>query len=197
MTKNVRGDFLLHVDVERILSNRAKGEHQPVAVIRDIDHVQKPLYCREVAFDGPARFVHHKYHKIDGTKVQNWIEVDVPLTVFRDNKPVKVLQKKGGPNKLKPMSKPVLGKWVIHVAAPVLLKNRAENRDDPVIAVRNVSTNWETDVIYCRKAEWEGPTLMCHRPTTPIPGTNGRGIAFVETDAKITAYTDNGIIVLE
>jgi hypothetical protein len=36
------------------------------------------------------------------------------------------------------------------------------------------------------------PTRMVHRPTTPVPGTNGRGVSFVETDADLTLYVDAG-----
>lgn len=191
----IRGDFLIHVDIARILANKEEGAHEQVTVIRSLDRIGKPIYCREVAFDGPARFVHHEFQKIEGTKVQNWVEVDVPLTMFRDNKPITVLRnRKGEPM---PMMKKVFGKRVIHVAAPVLMRNRAEGRNDPVIAVRNVATDWATDVVYARKVEWNGPTLMCHRPTTPIPGTNGRGVAFIETDAPITVFTDDGVRVLE
>ncbi|WP_298962344.1 hypothetical protein [uncultured Methylobacterium sp.] len=185
----VRGEFLIHVDVETILANREKGEHKPVTVTRRLSDLGTPHVARELAWNGPSRFVHHEFMKIEGTKIQNWIETDVPVTCWRDGQGIEVMAPKPGVT-AGPMTLPILGGFVIHVAAPVLMKNRAEGRNDPVIAVRRAHNDWATDVIFARKVEWSGPTRMVHRPTTPVPGTNGRGVSFVETDADLTLYVD-------
>jgi len=189
MAEPVRGDFLIHVDIAAILSNREKGEHRPVTVTRRLSDLAVPHIARELAWDGPSRFVHHEFMKIEGTSVQNWIETDAPVTCWRDSDGIVVMTPKPG-IVAPPMTRPILGAFVIHVAAPVLMKNRAEGRKDPVIAVRRAHTNWADDVIFARKVEWNGPSRMVHRPTTPVPGTNGRGVSFVETDADLTLYLD-------
>lgn len=185
----VRGDFLIHVDIATILANREKGEHKPVAITRRLSDVGNPHVARELAWDGPSRFVHHEFMKIEGTEIQNWIETDVPVTCWRENG-VEVMTAKPGA-KAPPMTAHILGAFVIHIAAPVLIKNRQEGRNDPVIAVRRAHSNWATDVVFARRVEWTGPTRMVHRPSTPVPGTNGRGVAFVETDADVICHIDN------
>ncbi|TXM69652.1 hypothetical protein [Methylobacterium sp. WL120] len=184
----VRGEFLIHVDVPSIMSNRSNGEHKAVTVTRRLSDPTAAHLARELAWDGPTRFVHHEFMKIEGTDIQNWVETDVPVTCWRDTG-LEVMTAK--PDEVvNPMTKPILGGFVIHIAAPVLMKNRQEGRNDPVIAVRKAFTNWATDVVFARKVEWSGPTRMVHRPSTPIPGTNGRGVAFLETDADLTLYVD-------
>lgn len=188
MSQPIRGEFLIHVDVATIMSNRTEGAHNQVVRVRTLDQVDHPISMRELAWDGPSRFVHHDFMRLPGTDVQNWIETDAPLTCWQDGKPMSVLSAKG--RRRTPMARHIMGKWVIHIAAPVLIKNRAEGRNDPVIAIRSAGSDWAKDVIFARKVEWSGPTRMVHRPTTPIPGTNGRGISFIETDAVLTAYVD-------
>jgi hypothetical protein len=184
----VRGEFLIHVDVPSIMSNKANGEHKPVTVTRRLSDPTQAHLARELAWDGPTRFVHHEFMKLEGTDIQNWVETDVPVTCWRDTG-LEVMTPK--PDMVvNPMTKPILGAFVIHIAAPVLMKNRAEGRNDPVIAVRQAYTNWATDVHFARRVEWSGPTRMVHRPTTPVPGTNGRGVAFLETDAELTLFMD-------
>jgi hypothetical protein len=185
----VRGEFLIHVDVPTIMSNRANGEHKPVTVTRRLAEPTLPHLARELAWDGPTRFVHHEFMKLEGTDIQNWVETDSPVTCWRDTG-LEVMTPKEG-QVVNPMTKPILGAFVIHIAAPVLMKNRAEGRNDPVIAVRQAYTNWATDVHFARRVEWSGPTRMVHRPTTPVPGTNGRGVAFIETDAELTLFMDD------
>jgi hypothetical protein len=184
----VRGEFLIHVDVPTILANKAQGRHDPVVAVRRLRKIDETLMARELAWDGPSRFVHHEFLKIEGTDIQNWIETDGPLTRWLDGQPLEVLTAEARP--IAPMFNPILGAFVIHIAAPVLMRNRREGRNDPVIAVRSAFTDWANDVVFCRKVEWSGPTRMVHRPTTPIPGTEGRGVAFVETDAKLTLTVD-------
>lgn len=184
----VRGEFLIHVDVPTIMSNRSNGEHKPVTVTRRLSDPTAAHLARELAWDGPTRFVHHEFMKLEGTDIQNWVETDAPVTCWRDTG-LEVMTPK--PDMVvNPMTKPILGAFVIHIAAPVLMKNRAEGRNDPVIAVRQAYTNWATDVHFARRVEWSGPTRMVHRPTTPVPGTNGRGVAFLETDSELTLFMD-------
>lgn len=187
MSYPIRGDFLIHVDVATILHNRAQNDHKPVAAVRHIATPEHAEVVRELAWNSPSRFVHHDHQKIPGTEIQNWIETDGDLTALRDFEGMSVFSTSVMP---RPTTARIRGKWVIHIAAPVLIRNRKEGRNDPVIAVRSVETNWATDVIFCRKVEWDGPTRMVHRPTTPIPGTDGRGVCFVETDADLTLYFD-------
>jgi hypothetical protein len=185
----VRGEFLIHVDVPTIMSNRSNAEHKAVTVTRRLSDPTAAHLARELAWDGPTRFVHHEFMKIEGTDIQNWVETDSPVTCWRDTG-LEVMTPK--PDMVvNPMTKPILGAFVIHIAAPVLMKNRAEGRNDPVIAVRQAYTNWATDVHFARRVEWSGPTRMVHRPTTPVPGTNGRGVAFLETDAELTLFMDD------
>lgn len=188
MNHPVRGDYMLHVDVQTILNNKQNGVHDPVVVARHIDEIDQPAFMREAFWNGPSRFVHHDFQKIEGTNVQNWVETDASLTCFCDFETVVVMPDRNG--SAAPMFDWIRGRRVIHVAAPVLSNNRKTGANDPVIAVRNVETDWASDVIFCRRVEWNGPSRLCHRPTTPIPGTNGRGVAFVETDAVLTLYVD-------
>jgi hypothetical protein len=191
----VRGNFLIHVDVPTIMSNRAAAKHDPVIVARKLNDISKPELFRELAWDGPSRFVHHHFQRIEGTDIQNWIETDAPLTCWRDGEAVRTMDAVSPASRqhtsLRPMTLPILGGFVIHIAAPVLMRNRKEGRNDPVIAVRKAYTNWATDIVFARRVEWNGPTRMVHRPSTPIPGTEGRGVSFVETDADVTVYLDD------
>lgn len=189
----VRGNCLIHVDVPTIMSNRSNNRHDPVIVARRLASVATVEKFRELAWDGPSRFVHHHFQRIEGTDVQNWVETDAPLTAWKPDGTIDVLNPIPGTvlDDMRAMTKPILGAFVIHIAAPVLAKNRKEGRNDPVIAVRRAHSNWATDVVFARKVEWNGPSRMVHRPSTPIPGTEGRGVSFVETDAPVTVYLDN------
>jgi len=189
MTDPIRGDFLIHVDVKTILANREAKKHDQVVMIRDLNDMDNPVVARELAWDGPSRFVHYDFQKIPGTEIQNWVETDAPLTCRKDGEPTTVLCRDGEVRKSM-MSKHIQGKWVIHIQAPILINNRKTGRNDPVIAVRSVATDWANDVIFCRHVEWNGPTRMIHRPTTPVPGTAGRGVSYIETDAVLTVYID-------
>jgi hypothetical protein len=199
-TGAVRGNFLIHVDVPTIMSNRAAAKHDPVIVARRLNEVAKPELFRELAWDGPSRFVHHHFQRIEGTDIQNWVETDAPLTCWRDGEAIRTMDAVSPASRqhvsLRPMTQPILGGFVIHIAAPVLMRNRKEGRNDPVIAVRKAFTNWATDVVFARRVEWNGPTRMVHRPSTPIPGTEGRGVSFVETDADVTVWLDDGPQIL-
>lgn len=186
----IRGDMLIHVDIATILANRQAGEHRPVTVTRRLAEIGTPHVARELAWDGPSRFVHHEFMKIEGTDIQNWVETDSPITCWRDDEGLVVMSPRPGESP-DPMMQPILGGFVIHIAAPVLIRNRKEGRNDPVIAVRKAFTNWASDVVFARKVEWSGPTRMVHRPSTPVPGTEGRGVAFIETDADLTLFIDN------
>jgi hypothetical protein len=189
----VRGNCLIHVDVPTIMSNRSNNRHEPVIVARRLSDIGTVERFRELAWDGPSRFVHHHFQRIEGTDIQNWVETDAPLTAWKPDGEIDVLNPIPGTvlDDMRAMTKPILGAFVIHIAAPVLAKNRKEGRNDPVIAVRRAHTNWATDVVFARKVEWNGPSRMVHRPSTPIPGTEGRGVSFVETDADVTVYLDN------
>jgi hypothetical protein len=190
MSEPIRGDFVIHVDVKAILENRELGAHEPVIAVRQIGNLTEHEMVRALAWDGPTRFVHHDHMTIPGTNVQNWVETDEVLTAWQDRRGMSVMLPRPSWGGYRPMTDNIRGKWVIHVAAPVLMRNRKEGRDDPVIAVRSAETDWATDVVFCRRVEWRGPTRMVHRPTTPIPGTDGRGVCFVETDAPLTLYRD-------
>lgn len=189
----VRGNCLIHVDVPTIMSNRSNNRHEPVIVARRLASIGTAERFRELAWDGPSRFVHHHFQRIEGTDIQNWVETDAPLTVWKPDGTIDVLNPIPGTvmGDMRAMTKPILGAFVIHIAAPVLAKNRKEGRNDPVIAVRMAHSNWATDVMFARKVEWNGPSRMVHRPSTPIPGTEGRGVSFVETDADVTVYLDH------
>lgn len=186
----IRGEFLIHVDIQTIMRNREKNQHEPVILVRKLDDIDNPIVVRELMWSGPSRFVHHDFMRIPGTQVQNWVETDGPLTALCDYDGVATLAPSHVGLVPKPMTQRIRGKFIIHVAAPVLMRNRQEGRDDPVIAVR-LAFDWENSVMFCRKVEWTGPTRMVHRPTTPIPGTNGRGISFIETDSPLVIFNDD------
>jgi len=188
MTQPIRGDQIIHVDIATILSNREKRHHSPVVAIRDLAAIDEATIARGLYWNAPSRFVHHEFSSVC-RGVQNWIETDGSLRCSMDGQPDHIVL---GPGlEVGPLVQPIFGRFVIHVAAPVLIRNRQEGRRDPVIAVRSAETNWAEDVIFCRRVEWNGPSRMVHRPPTPIPGTNGRGVAFVETDSPLTLYTDD------
>ncbi len=56
----VRGDFLIHVDIAAILSNREKGEHRPVSPLDPAPaDIAVPHIARRTRLGRPSRFRPH------------------------------------------------------------------------------------------------------------------------------------------
>jgi hypothetical protein len=81
----------------------------------------------------------------------------------------------------------------VHVYVPTLQQRLAEGGDKPVMAVRLQDNNgeWRRMKLY-RKVEWAGPgrTELIEHFDAPLPGTNGRGVAIVYTDAPLAVFWD-------
>jgi hypothetical protein len=82
----------------------------------------------------------------------------------------------------------------IHIFVPVLHKRQTEGGDEMIWAVRSSiadsdGSRWNR-MILCRKVEWNGPTKCVEHFNDPLPGTGGRGVAVVYTEAELTIYWD-------
>lgn len=91
--------------------------------------------------------------------------------------------------KVAPSFPAVFGRFIVHVDAPTIIANRDTGSNNPVVVVRRFD-DLETKIM-CREAIFSSPTRMCHRPNRPLPGTNGRGVSWAETDGPITIVTDD------
>lgn len=82
----------------------------------------------------------------------------------------------------------------IHIFVPELQKRMQEGGDNPIWAVRTSVADHDgkrwNRMILCRKVEWNGPTKGVEHFDDPLPGTGGRGVAVVYTEAPITIYWD-------
>lgn len=190
--KAIRGLYCIYVDGPAIAKNVAENRYDPVITIREASG--ETMTARDVWWNGPSRFVFRQIF-LPGTTVQGWIETDSEIVVSDGEGSLKLLRPKNSSARVKMglsnLTGMVRGDLVVHLDVPTLKKNREDGGDRPVIAVRKPPTLEEP--IYAREAYWNGPSRILHRPTTPIPGTNGRGAAFVETDADVVIFnSDHG-----
>lgn len=81
----------------------------------------------------------------------------------------------------------------IHVYVPRLQERQKNgwvaNAGEPVMAVRSSLYGYAKMRLY-RRVEWNGPTELVEM-VKPLPGTGGRGVAIVFTDAPLTVYWDD------
>jgi hypothetical protein len=56
----------------------------------------------------------------------------------------------------------------------------------PAVVVRDAAKPATFSVYH--GVEWNGPSAL-HRATTPLPGTDGRGLVYITTDAALRVYT--------
>lgn len=84
----------------------------------------------------------------------------------------------------------------INVAARLLKHNlegdRAQKIEEhlPVVCVRNASNT--ENVLVFDEVEVLGPTHIGYTPNDPLPGTNGRGIAYIVTRSPVRGYLRPG-----
>lgn len=81
-------------------------------------------------------------------------------------------------------------KYCIHVHGPTLESNRAKGENKPVVVVRERRA--PEVMIFCRDVDVQGHCRTVHKPETPLPGTNGRAVCWVETDGPIIIHHENG-----
>lgn len=187
----IRGRYCIYVDGAAIAKNVAEGSYDPVITIRETASGETML-ARDVWWTGHSRFVYRTI-ALPGTNVQGWIETDSDIVV-NDGGVISLIRPKKSsarvPVGMASLPSMIRGNRVVHLDVPTLKRNRAEGRDAPVIAVRFPPDLSLEKAVFVREAHWSGPSRILHRPTTPIPNTNGRGAAFVETDSKILVLRD-------
>lgn len=192
MTHPIMGRYAIYVDGDRMSKNIANREYEPVLVVRETSSGDT-MVVRDLYWDAPTRFVFREI-KLPDTDVQGWIETDGPLIACRDEEPFVVI---GGcrADVTDPDMGFVVPRHVIHLDVPTLRRNRASGQDAPVIAIRHPKDGLAlSSATFCREAAWFGRSRIIHRPTVFIPNTNGRGSAFVETEAEdITAIMIDGL----
>lgn len=83
-------------------------------------------------------------------------------------------------------------KRIVHVLGPVLAKNLKRPHDyeshDPVVAVRSLAD--PRVALVGRHVEILGPCKISYTPADPVPGTQGRAIAVMETEAELIVHMD-------
>lgn len=84
---------------------------------------------------------------------------------------------------------PIFGRFIVHVDGPTLDANRRDGVNRMIVAVRRSAA--PTKKVMCREVRWDGPSRVVDRQNHPIPGTKGRAVSWVETDAPLTVMMDN------
>ncbi len=75
---------------------------------------------------------------------------------------------------------------IINVDAPTIRDNIENGKREPMVRVR-FSDN-PTNYKVFKSVEILGPSRLAPNFKDPIPGTNGRGICYVTTNARIIGY---------
>lgn len=116
------------------------------------------------------------------------------LVVRRDAPPDRAPEQaprqiEGGPAAPRaPVPVPIFGHFIVHVDAPTIIKNRDTGSFDPVVLVRRADDL--SNPLFFREVYWNSPTKLVHKANMPLPGTNGRGVAWMETDGPLTCIKD-------
>jgi hypothetical protein len=78
---------------------------------------------------------------------------------------------------------------LVNVASRLLLRNLGGEQERlPVMCVRDADN---ADTAYAfEEVELLGPCEVLYTPDAPLPGTNGRGIAYMHTTAAIRGWCD-------
>jgi hypothetical protein len=84
---------------------------------------------------------------------------------------------------------PIFGRFIVHIDGPSLDANRRDGINRMLVAVRRSED--PTKKVLCREVRWNGPSRVVDRQNHPIPGTNGRAVSWVETDADLVVTMDN------
>lgn len=83
-------------------------------------------------------------------------------------------------------------KRIVHVLGPVLAKNLKRPHDyeshEPVVAVRSLAD--PRVALVGRHVEILGPCEIWYEPDKPVPGTQGRAIAVMKTEAELIVHMD-------
>jgi len=79
-------------------------------------------------------------------------------------------------------------KRVVHVVAKMLQQNFATGQHRPMVGIRN--KNALGKFVLTHHASILGPSQLLHTPQSPLPGTDGRAICVLHTEAPIVASFD-------
>lgn len=79
-------------------------------------------------------------------------------------------------------------KRIVHVVAKILQESMQTGVQYELMGVRDFERR--EDLIIARHVQILGPSDLWHTPTEPLPGTNGRGIAYLVTEAPLKLYFD-------
>jgi hypothetical protein len=79
-------------------------------------------------------------------------------------------------------------KRIVHVVAKTLAENLATGTHRPLVAVRRFGD--AEPALLARHVEILGPSTLFHTPDAPLPGTSGRGIAYLVTTAALRVHVD-------
>lgn len=195
-TDPIRGRYAIYVDGQIMAKNLAEKIYTPVTFIRDLD-TDVTHRVRDVFWNGPTRFVQRKLPLKD-TNIHTWVETDAPLTIIKDGQlaaGVLGFYQPGSPPTPASFG-PHFGRLIVHYDVPTHRKAMAENKKDFwAVAVRKGDN--PNDVTFTYEASWNGPTRLLHRPTSPIPGTNGRGNCYCETDVPVFVMTRDHPLLIE
>jgi hypothetical protein len=79
---------------------------------------------------------------------------------------------------------------VVHIVAKNLVANREKGTNLPLVGIRRVADLDRHIVV--RHVNILGPSTLVHRPELPLPGTDGRAICVMWTDAALEVFVDAG-----
>ncbi len=78
-------------------------------------------------------------------------------------------------------------KRAVHVYTKQLMERMKDNQNQMLWLVRSSMYNY-TKALVCRKVEIAGPATGEDLFDTPLPGTNGRGVAILFTKSEVTLH---------